>query len=296
MVQKIRVITMISAAALMMGACSSSSPLPGAKAPPPFATQAAPAPQAQAEEPQQQGGPAIAQVESRGLDRLDDMASAAGFSKDSVNATVFGNSSVEVFGLDGSDMSAPYGGERYAAARGNDGGMPASTDSSVMVYPVDGGQYPGASGASWPNSVLPVHNNSLTPYSRGGRGGGGGVDSPRIASGYAPSQIYFEHGSSRLGSGDRQALRQVAEQAKFAPVDRVSVEGHASTRTGVADPVEAKIVNLKQSMNRAFNVSSQLMRDGVPAEKIKTTVWGDTRNEGVGEAQSRRVDIITGAQ
>src|SRR5690606_12662077 len=109
-------------------------------------------------------------------------------------------------------------------------------------------------------------------------------------------QIFFDHGSSRLGSGDQQVLSQVAEQAKFAPVDRVKVEGFASTRTDVSDPVESKIVNLKQSMNRAFNVSSQLMRDGVPSEKIQTTVWGDSKTSpSRSEAEERRVDITTGA-
>ncbi len=171
-------------------------------------------------------------------------------------------------------------------------GMPSSVDSSVEIYPVEG-TYAGQMAQTWPNSVLPRHDITISPVMQ--NVSSSGRVSPHVGSGYAPSQIFFKHGSSRLGDGDRKILREVAEQAKFSPVDRVRIEGHASARTGVSDPVEAKIVNLKESMNRAFNVSSQLMRDGVPAEKIQTTVWGDTKNSG-DEAHNRRVDIITGGQ
>ncbi len=191
--------------------------------------------------------------------------------------------SVEIYDLN-SDVPRAYGGGTASAS----GGMPSSVDSSVMVFPVDGA-YPGQAQASWPNSILPTNSMTASP------GMGGGKASPHAGSGYAPSQIFFKHGSSRLGSGDRRVLNEVADKAKFAPVDRISVEGFASRPTGVSDPIESKIVNLKQSMNRAFTVSSQLMRDGVPAEKIKTSVWGDTKSTG-SEAQDRRVDIVTGAQ
>jgi len=192
------------------------------------------------------------------------------------------------------NTSAPYGSRGGSASVADVTGapMPSAVESSVEIYPVDG-SFAGQTTQTWPNSLYPANPVSL---------GGGtmsatstGRSSAHVGSGYTPSQIFFKHGSSRLGGGDKQVLRQVADQAKFAPVDRVRIEGHASARTGVADPVESKIVNLKESMNRAFNVSSQLMRDGVPAEKIQTTVWGDTQNSGE-EAYNRRVDIITGGQ
>lgn len=195
--------------------------------------------------------------------------------------------SVQIYDLDGPVQTA---------SAAPSGGMVTSMDSSVTVFPVDGGNsYPGQMGASWPNSVLPV--NMSAGYSGNlGDGASDGTASPRVGSGYSPSQIFFDHGSSRLGSGDKRVLKEVAEQAKFAPVDRVKVEGFASTRTAVSDPVESKIVNLKQSMNRAFKVSSELIRDGVPSEKIQTTVWGDSKTSPAkSEAEERRVDITTGA-
>lgn len=211
------------------------------------------------------------------------------------------SSSIEIFDPETSmaygARSGQRGGNQYVgggASVASVTGVPmvSSSDSSVEIYPVDG-SYAGSMDGTWPNSLYPT-GSGMTPLG-GSVTASAGRASPRVGSGYAPSQIFFKHGSSRIGSGDQQVLRQVAEQAKFAPVERVRVEGHASTRTGVSDPVEAKIVNLKESMNRAFNVSSTLMREGVPAEKIQTTVWGDTKNNG-DEANNRRVDIITGGQ
>lgn len=166
----------------------------------------------------------------------------------------------------------------------NAGGIPAPQDSRVTVYPV-GGDYYG-------QDTL-VGSGSLG----GSVGGsyGGGFTSPSAP--YIPgnTQIFFGHGSSRLSGSDQQKLEQVAEQAKFSPVDRISVEGHASSRAETGDPVSDRAANLKESMNRTFAVTRSLMSKGVPAEKIRATSWGDTRNPpDMPEDQARRVDIYTG--
>ncbi len=109
------------------------------------------------------------------------------------------------------------------------------------------------------------------------------------------SRVYFGYGSATLNGANHAALNTIAETAKFAPVDRVMVEGHASSAAQSKDIVAAKIMNLKQSMDRAAAVSGALMQKGVPAEKIKTVAWGDTMPYGQGEAAQRRVDIITAA-
>ena len=49
-------------------------------------------------------------------------------------------------------------------------------------------------------------------------------------------------------------------------------------------------------MDRALSVSRELIRGGVPAERIQTTAWGDTKPPVGGysmdpEAASRRVEI-----
>lgn len=206
--------------------------------------------------------------------------------------------SVEIFDL---DNPAPSQGVPVAPVARDYAGIPMTTDPRVTVYPVDGagGTYPGQgalypSEKTWPNSILPVGTASaMTPPPQG-------WDDERIVDGaLAPrvgqnvSSVFFPYGSARLDGANKGALRNVAETAKFAPVERVSIEGHASARAQTADPVKAKILNLKESMNRAQTVSENLIENGVPPEKIKTVAWGDTKPVG-SEAAQRRVDIVTG--
>lgn len=166
------------------------------------------------------------------------------------------------------------GGHMYA------GGVPAPQDSRVTIFPIEGGY--------------------LSDIQQGYSAGSGAV-SPYVNTGYTAgyrpgnSQIFFKHGSFRLGSGDERVLAEVAEQAKFSPVDRISIEGHASRRAETGDPVMDRVVNLKMSMDRTYAVSRSLMQKGVPAEKIKAISWGDTHQpENMPEDQARRVDIYTG--
>ncbi|PZO87599.1 MAG: hypothetical protein DI626_03640 [Micavibrio aeruginosavorus] len=201
--------------------------------------------------------------------------------------TKLSGGSVEVFDLDApapmDGNSVPSVSRDYAGS-----GVAYASDSSVTVYPLDGDMSTGlgAVGAS-DSAYFP-----LTPSPSAAGGTSGDAAAPRVGGGV--SSVYFSHGSSQLGSGDVNALRSVAETAKFAPVDRVSVEGHASTRVEASDPVEARIINLRQSLKRAEKVSEALIEQGVPAEKIKTVGWGDTAPGGGGEDQQRRVDIVTG--
>ncbi|MEM8833411.1 MAG: OmpA family protein [Pseudomonadota bacterium] len=112
--------------------------------------------------------------------------------------------------------------------------------------------------------------------------------------GRVDEQIFFKFGSSRLGSIDQRKIAAFADQAKFAPINRVTVEGYASRPTQAGEnSVKAHVLNLKESMNRSFAVSKSLMQKGLPAEKIKTVSYGSTRATGDG-AFDRRVDMIMG--
>lgn len=195
---------------------------------------------------------------------------------------------VDVYNL---DTGAPYGGGSDMMARGVSvsafpGGAPLASDPSVTVFPIDGGGF---------GEFAPIAAAPLSPISpRVSRAPMPDVDSgmtPRAAVGGPVSSIYFDYGSAQIR--DPYALRSVAETAKFAPVDRVVVEGHASPQTQTDDPVEARILNLRESLKRAEAVSKTLIREGVPAEKIKTVGWGDTKLSGGAEDAQRRVDIIT---
>jgi outer membrane protein OmpA-like peptidoglycan-associated protein len=216
-----------------------------------------------------------------------------------VMTTKLSGGSVEIYDLDqpAPDMQSASVPPVYT----DPSGIPLSTDPRVTVYPVDGTYGTFQQEPSWPNAVLPVAGNA-------GRGGGeearpqfSGERSANVEDGKLPSKadpgvskIYFPYGSANLDGGDRTVLRDVAETAKFAPVDRVSVEGYASQAVQTDDPVKAKILNLKESLKRATVVSEKLIEEGVPAEKIKTVGWGDTKPTGSGEAAERRVDIVTG--
>lgn len=149
------------------------------------------------------------------------------------------------------------------------GAGPSPQDPNVMVYPLDG----------WDQRGLP----GLPPPS----GTGMGYSSPFMGGGTQGTTIYFRDGSSSLSPQDRRMVEGIAAGSGGA---MLSVEGHASSGAGTGDPVQRRIVNLKASMDRAFSVSSQLIRDGVAPESIRTTAWGDTRPAGSDE-QNRRVEI-----
>ena len=206
--------------------------------------------------------------------------------------------SVEIYDLDGPVPSMESTSAGVPPVYQDPTGIPLATDPRVTVYPLDGYQS-FQSEPSWPNAVLPVTGSvshadgapmALSPERATSVEGG------KLSSRAAPgvSNVYFAYGSSSLDGSDKSVLRDVAETAKFAPVDRVSVEGYASQPTQTNDPVKAKILNLKESLKRATMVSEKLIEQGVPAEKIKTVGWGDTKPSGSSEAGERRVDIVTG--
>ncbi len=111
-----------------------------------------------------------------------------------------------------------------------------------------------------------------------------------------PSRIYFAHDSKALDDVGRTIVNDVA--GSYDPQMHLSVEGYASKRSSEQDPVERKILNLKVSMERAFNVTKALVRKGVPAESIQTTAWGEASSiqniEGkTAEETARRVDVFS---
>ena len=159
--------------------------------------------------------------------------------------------------------------------------MNVSGDSSVTIFSLDG-------------PVAPVSNyaGGSEFYDLSAQPQMPAMVAHSSASGQAAAQIFFGHGSSRLGSGDMNTLSQIAESMDAVP-GRLTVEGHASRPSQTSDPVRGSILNLKESMNRAYEVSKALIQKGVPANRLKTTAYGDTMPSGNDE-QQRRVDIISG--
>lgn len=225
------------------------------------------------------------------------------------------NGSVEIYSF---DQPAP----NVMASR-MDGGV-VTDDPNVTVYPIgDIPTYPSGVQQAAPALMPPSHTRNMdSPF-------GGPLQAPldapmEIDSSYRPdrspindsfepvvqqptppapmsapyseaerARIYFAHGSSQINGAGKDVINHVAYNS-HGPL---SVEGHASTTTEVDDPVTQRIINLKMSMKRAYEVSESLIKQGVPADRITTKAYGDTQPSmpvaGYDqEAASRRVEIL----
>ncbi len=108
--------------------------------------------------------------------------------------------------------------------------------------------------------------------------------------------LYFETGSARVGQGDMNKLRQIA-QAQSASGATVKVVGHASSRTRELPLDRHKMVNLRMSQQRSTNVVQALIKLGVPSQKIIVESKSDSEpvtREAMpsDEAKNRRTEIF----
>ncbi len=108
--------------------------------------------------------------------------------------------------------------------------------------------------------------------------------------------IYFNHGSTSLSNQDLNVLRQVvALQRERGGILRVV--GHASQRTGQADPRAHQAINSRLSQRRADSVARALRGFGMRPEAIVAEGRGDAELlyyefMPSGEAGNRRVEIF----
>ena len=129
----------------------------------------------------------------------------------------------------------------------------------------------------------------------------GGAGAQETAAAYpsvpqvAARTIYFAHGSTSLPAKGRELLREVAAWFREKG-GAIRVVGHSSSRTGDMDPVRHKLINFKVSLDRANAVAQELIRLGVPPDKLIVSAKSDTEPiyfeiMPLGEAGNRRVDI-----
>lgn len=209
--------------------------------------------------------------------------------------------SVQIFSLDGEvsdftpDQNVVADDGSVSLAAGFDGraglggvdGMPVS--DNVLIFPIDGVLAPGLNGVL-PN--MPMSNDSFsTPFPS--QSANGFIE---VGTGSAMEKIFFNFGSSRLGSLDLKRLDAVAQAYKANPNQMISVDGHASVKAQVSGKQTRQIVNLKESVNRAYKVARALIQRGVPAENIRLVAWGETKppadaGQRSTEAAARRVEI-----
>lgn len=207
--------------------------------------------------------------------------------------------SVQVYSLDGPPVSIM---PPASSPRGAMQGMPSGADPNVTVFPFDD-ELPAYAEQARPGLLPPSE-----PYRPLQSPFGGPIQTPapfepEPYSAPMPmpgtpmsdvSRIYYRHGSATINAAGKQVIEHVARKSPSA----VTVDGHASARAEVSNPVERQIVNLEMSMDRAFKVSSELIRSGVPVERIETRAFGAARPAeplpGVDqETASRRVEIHT---
>jgi len=194
------------------------------------------------------------------------------------------NGSVQIFNLDddaGSDVNyqiqtqspSSSGEPRFfsGALAPASAGVASAEDPSVEIYPFDDVVYAN-------NDTRPLRK---PVYEQAGQD---------------TVIIYFGHDSVMLNGRSKDKIADVAKRFEDGFQGPITVEGHASVRANYPDETTRQAVNLRISMNRAFNVAQALMAKGVPAESIKLIARGDTvpptgLNGNTQEEAARRVEI-----
>lgn len=163
-------------------------------------------------------------------------------------------------------------------------------DPSVEIYPLDDRM-----GALVKPSIMPP--SSARPMLPSPFESSGVELSPefvQVSSSTArPAQIYFDHDSSKLDGEDMGVIDAIVSGYKSGARGVISVVGHSSKQSSNENSIQRKIVNLRISMLRAFEVAKALIEGGIPAESIETKAYGETHPAAQGsEAENRRVEIL----
>lgn len=104
------------------------------------------------------------------------------------------------------------------------------------------------------------------------------------------AKVLFDTAKYNLKKGAVKTLKEVTDLLKMYPNNRIMVEGHT-------DSVGKIMYNQRLSENRANSVKNFLVKEGIPAEKIKTKGYGKLRpiadnKTAAGREQNRRVEVI----
>jgi outer membrane protein OmpA-like peptidoglycan-associated protein len=93
--------------------------------------------------------------------------------------------------------------------------------------------------------------------------------------------IYFKTGSAELDRNSEPLLNSVADIANRCPAARIEVTGHT-------DSVGSREANRQLSESRARSVVSYLAQRGIPAARVESTGYGDTRPIGPNDTEANR--------
>lgn len=164
-------------------------------------------------------------------------------------------------------------------------GRPFGGDANVMVFPLDDQAIPSYAGRGEIPPMIEPTPLTPAPYDQSLMNDA--------------NRIYFNHGQTSVSAEGQKVTSAIADQCRAGGCGIVKIDGHASTRAVAKDEVQRRLINLKVSMERAINVSRQLIRQGIPADAIQLTAHGDRVPPSVSpgtdiEAASRRVEIMAG--
>jgi len=127
-------------------------------------------------------------------------------------------------------------------------------------------------------------------------GGSTGIAPPMaIRPGEPVAAIRFGEGSSRLGTADRETVARIAAMANELR-GMVRIVGHAGRANG-GEGAKQEIAEFGLSLNRANAVAQELMKNGIPAERLKVQAVGDAEplvvaGSATSEAANRRAEIF----
>ncbi|MGR3321314.1 MAG: OmpA family protein [Pseudooceanicola sp.] len=101
--------------------------------------------------------------------------------------------------------------------------------------------------------------------------------------------IFFRSGSSQLDDASEPVLRQVADIIGRCPDFRVRIEGHT-------DSIGSDSANMRLSERRAASVRDWLRAQGVPADRVESIGFGETRPVAdnatdAGRSRNRRIEF-----
>lgn len=169
---------------------------------------------------------------------------------------------------------------------------------STVVVSSNGVQMRGADSVPAPAAIpAPAPQMAAAPATSAPSSLTAALQRPTTAalSGTKVATILFENGSSGLSTHDRNILREVVKLHKQRG-GRVTVVGHASSRTRNMDPVRHKMVNYGVSVDRAGRIADVLRRMGMDPAAVVV----DARSDSMplyyeimpsGEAGNRRAEI-----
>ena len=108
--------------------------------------------------------------------------------------------------------------------------------------------------------------------------------------------IYFANGSAELTGRDVSVIEAVMQVARQTG-GRIRIVGHSSMGARSVDPERREVVNFQMSLKRANAVASELVRQGIPAERVEVIAQGDhepiyAETSATGAAYNRRAEIF----